>query len=312
MIENQDIEFKAVWKDEYLKWICGMANANGGIIYIGKDDKGNVIGINNAVKLVKEIPNKIKDTMGIIPEVKVEEENDLLCIVIKIDNYPMPISYQGKFYLRSGSNNHEVTGTELDKFMLDRVGKRWEDLPVKNATFDDLNEEAFKIFKEKAVKSGRLKSEFEKHYSKPYNPLIAQTFFKAGFIESWGRGFEKIKKECELNNTPIPEIEIKTSGVMVKCNASPIYMDLLEEMRVKNVQINVYKNVQINDYEKLTKIEKEILEIIIENPEIPQVNIANRLGTSPKTVQRGIATLKTKGIIERVGSNKKGYWEIKK
>ena len=153
---------------------------------------------------------------------------------------------------------------------------------------------------------------FEKHYSKPYNPLIAQTFFKAGFIESWGRGFEKIKKECELYNTPIPEIEIKTSGVMVKCNASPIYMDLLEEMRGKNVQINVHKNVQINDYEKLTKIEKEILEIIIENPEITQVNIANRLGTVPKTVQRGIATLKTKGIIERVGSNKKGYWEIKK
>ena len=153
---------------------------------------------------------------------------------------------------------------------------------------------------------------FEKHYSKPYNPLIAQTFFKAGFIESWGRGFEKIKKECELYNAPIPEIEIKTSGVMVKCNASPIYMDLLEEMRGKNVQINVHKNVQINDCEKLTKIEKEILEIIIENPEITQVNIANRLGIVTKTVQRGIATLKTKGIIERVGSNKKGYWEIKK
>ena len=159
MIENQDIEFKSVWKDEYLKWICGMANANGGIIYIGKDDKGNVIGVNNAIKLVKEIPNKIKDTMGIIPEVKIEEENDLLYLVVKVDEYPMPISYQGKFYLRSGSNNHEVTGSELDKFMLDRVGKRWEDLPVKNATFDDLSEEAFKVFKEKSVKSGRLKPE---------------------------------------------------------------------------------------------------------------------------------------------------------
>ena len=152
---------------------------------------------------------------------------------------------------------------------------------------------------------------FEKHYSKPYNPLIAQTFFKAGFIESWGRGFEKIKKECELYNTPIPEIEIKTSGVMVKCNASSIYMELLEEMREKNVRINVHKNVHKNDYEKLTKIEKEILEIIIKKPEITQVNIANRLGVTPKTVQRGIAILKTKGIIERVGSNKKGYWEIK-
>jgi len=159
MLENQDIEFKAIWKDEYLKWICGMANANGGIIYIGKDDKGKVIGISNAIKLVKEIPNKIKDTMGIIPEVKIEEENDLLYLVIKIDSYPMPISYQGKFYLRNGSNNHEVTGSELDKFMLDRVGKRWEDLPVKNATFDDLSEDALKIFREKAVKSGRLKAE---------------------------------------------------------------------------------------------------------------------------------------------------------
>ncbi|MFR7873936.1 MAG: helix-turn-helix domain-containing protein [Christensenellales bacterium] len=159
MVENQDIEFKSVWKDEYLKWICGMANANGGTIYIGKDDKGKVVGVNNAIKLVKEIPNKIKDTMGIIPEVKIEEENDLLYLIIKVDEYPMPISYQGKFYLRSGSNNHEVTGSELDRFMLDRVGKRWEDLPVKNATFDDLSEEAFKAFREKSVKSGRLKPE---------------------------------------------------------------------------------------------------------------------------------------------------------
>ena len=83
-------------------------------------------------------------------------------------------------------------------------------------------------------------------------------------------------------------------------------------MRGKNVQINVHKNDQINDHENLTKIEKEILEIIIENPRITQVNIANRLRTAPKTVQRGIATLKAKGIIRRIGSNKKGYWEKKK
>ena len=83
-------------------------------------------------------------------------------------------------------------------------------------------------------------------------------------------------------------------------------------MRGKNVQINVHKNDQINDHENLTKIEKKILEIIIENPRITQVNIANRLGTAPKTVQRGIATLKAKGIIRRIGSNKKGYWEKKK
>lgn len=159
MIENQNIEFKSIWKDEWLKWICGMANSNGGIIYIGKDDKGNVVGLDNAIKLVKEIPNKIKETMGIIPEVKIEEENDLLYIVIKIEQYPTPISYQGKFYLRSGSNNNEVTGNELDKFLLDKVGKRWESLYIKDATFEDLSEEAFKLFRKKAVESGRLKKE---------------------------------------------------------------------------------------------------------------------------------------------------------
>ncbi len=42
---------------------------------------------------------------------------------------------------------------------MERVGKRWKDLPVKNATFDDLSEETFRIFREKAVKSGRLKAE---------------------------------------------------------------------------------------------------------------------------------------------------------
>ena len=154
------------------------------------------------------------------------------------------------------------------------------------------------------------KNIYEKHYSKPYNPLIAQTFFKAGFIESWGRGFEKIKTECEKFNTPLPEIEIQTNGVMVKCNPSKIYMDLLNEMKGKNVQLNVHKNVQIKEYENLTKIEIKILDAILEDSQITQSNIAQRINTTPKTVQRGIATLKEKGIIERVGSNKKGYWNI--
>ncbi|HTO36625.1 MAG: ATP-binding protein [Flavobacteriaceae bacterium] len=45
MSENQNIEWKQSWRDEYLQWICGFANAKGGILYIGKNDKGNVIGL---------------------------------------------------------------------------------------------------------------------------------------------------------------------------------------------------------------------------------------------------------------------------
>ena len=50
MAESQNIEYKTIWKDEYLKWICGLANAQGGNIFIGKDDNGNVVGVNNAKK----------------------------------------------------------------------------------------------------------------------------------------------------------------------------------------------------------------------------------------------------------------------
>ena len=50
MAESQNIEYKESLRDEYLKWVCGFANAQGGKIYIGCDDNGNVVGIKNAKK----------------------------------------------------------------------------------------------------------------------------------------------------------------------------------------------------------------------------------------------------------------------
>ena len=38
MAESQNIEYKESWRDEYLKWVCGFANAQGGTIYIGVCD----------------------------------------------------------------------------------------------------------------------------------------------------------------------------------------------------------------------------------------------------------------------------------
>ena len=45
MSESQNIEYKESWRDEYLKWICGFANAQGGRIYIGIDDNQQVVGV---------------------------------------------------------------------------------------------------------------------------------------------------------------------------------------------------------------------------------------------------------------------------
>ncbi|TFH41336.1 MAG: ATP-binding protein, partial [ANME-2 cluster archaeon] len=58
MTENQNIEWKENWRDEYIKWICGFANAHGGKLIIGVNDKGVVTGVPNVRKLLEEIPNK--------------------------------------------------------------------------------------------------------------------------------------------------------------------------------------------------------------------------------------------------------------
>ena len=62
--ESQTVEFKQSWKDDYLQYVSGFANAKGGTLYIGIDDDGNVCGVKNAKKLLVDIPNKVRDTMG--------------------------------------------------------------------------------------------------------------------------------------------------------------------------------------------------------------------------------------------------------
>lgn len=140
MIENQNIEFKEVWKDEWLKWICGFANTSGGMLYIGANDEGKIVGLGNvAGDLLDKLPGKIKDTLGILTEVKLEVENNLQYITIKIDKYPIPISYHGKFYLRSGRSNHEATPSEYDRLLLEKFGKTWDAMQIPNVKVEDLD-----------------------------------------------------------------------------------------------------------------------------------------------------------------------------
>ncbi len=74
--ENQDVEFKQSWRDEYLKWICAFANTEGGILYIGVNDIGEVCGVADSHRLSKDIPNKIKHTMGLVCDIKLLNEGN--------------------------------------------------------------------------------------------------------------------------------------------------------------------------------------------------------------------------------------------
>lgn len=92
MHESQNIEYKSNWRDEYLKWICGFANSNGGKLYIGIDDNGTVMGIGNYTELLEQLPNKFRDILGVYAEVNLQGEGNKHYIEISVPRYDVPIS----------------------------------------------------------------------------------------------------------------------------------------------------------------------------------------------------------------------------
>jgi len=156
MKETQKIEFKSAWHDDHLKWICGFANAGGGVIFIGKNDKGNVIGVEGYKKLMDEIPGKIKNHLGIIAQVNLRNEKDKYFIEIIIPPYTVAVSLRGRYYQRSGSTNTELTGATLNDFLLRKSGQTWDEVIESRATIEDIDPQAVKLFLEVAENSGRM------------------------------------------------------------------------------------------------------------------------------------------------------------
>jgi ATP-dependent DNA helicase RecG len=440
--ENQNIEWKEAWHDEYLKWVCGFTNAQGGKIYIGKNDDGIVVGLRNTQKLMEDIPNKVRDILGIIVDVNLLTENGKEYIEIDVEAYPYPISYKGQYHYRSGSTKQELKGAALDMFLLKKHGKRWDSVPVPYVSEKDLATTAFDYFRRKSVKSKRLDAEvlqdtplelleklqltegsylkraavllfhpvpekyvtgayvkigyfrshaellfqdeihgplfeqvektldllltkylkamirFEgihrveeypvpeaalreavlnaiahkdysgntpiqisvyadkiiiwnqgqlpenwtiaelmnKHPSVPFNPAIANTFFRAGLIESWGSGIMKMVNECKTENVAAPVFRYDFSGFIIE-------FDIGHE-----------ESFTLVTQEKLVigseKSSEKIIALMKEQSSITIIELSKKIGISTRAIQKHIQKLQIDHKIIRNGSDKSGYWEV--
>ncbi len=159
MPESQNTEYKSTWRDEYLKWICGFANANGGSIFIGKDDTGKTVGVADAKKLLEDIPNKVRDVLGVLADVNLHTTAEGDFIEIVVEAYPYPVNYKGQYHYRSGSTKQELKGAALDKFLLQKKGKRWDGVPVPGIAVNNLKQETFEFFRKRAIKSQRIEED---------------------------------------------------------------------------------------------------------------------------------------------------------
>jgi ATP-dependent DNA helicase RecG len=158
-IERQNLEWKISWRDEYLKWICGFANAQGGVLEIGRNDKGEIVGLSNPIRLMEELPNKMRDMLGIVADVNLMKEKDRNYIRIEVEPYPFPVSYKGEYHYRSGSTKQVLKGQSLDRFLLSKTGQRWDAVPIPGVKIEELNKKAINKFRERAAKSKRLLQE---------------------------------------------------------------------------------------------------------------------------------------------------------
>ena len=159
MPESQNIEYKSNWRDDYLKWICGFANSNGGKLFIGIDDDGKVIGIDNHRELLERLPNKFRDILGVFAEVNLQSENNIHFLEIVVLRYDVPISLRGKYYVRTGSTLLELKGPALNEFILKRTGKTWDDIPEQRASVIDIDEATIRQFIKDARKTKRINVE---------------------------------------------------------------------------------------------------------------------------------------------------------
>ncbi len=441
--ENQHIEWKVSWRNEYIKWICGFANAQGGTLVIGKNDKGNIAGIRDAKKLLEEIPNKVRDLLGIIVEVNLNTNKGKDFLEILVEPYPHPVSYKGEYHYRTGSTKQILKGPALDAFLLKKYGLHWDGTPIPQLSPDHLETKSFTLFTQKAVQSkrlgdgileesrdsllkklhlfegsylkrasvllfhedpeefvtgafikigffrndadllyqdeihgnlfkqidktldllltkymkayidyegiqrveqylfpvpalreallnavvhkdyasgnpvqisvyenkiiiwnpGRLPEELtldmlqQKHPSIPYNPLIAAAFFRAGYIEAWGRGIEKINHECDAAGVQKPDYNYEFAGLMITFKR-----DIEEKSPVKGSPISSPISSP--------KTEVKIIELMKDKPEISAATIGETLGISKRAVLKHTKKLQEKGILKRIGPARGGHWEV--
>ena len=218
MNENQNIEWKRSWRDEYLKWICGFANAQGGVLEIGRNDQGKVVGVKNVLQLLEDIPNKVQALLGIVVEVNLKSEGGAEYLEIVVDPHPNPISYKGEFHYRSGSTRQMLRGAALSRFLLQKYGRTWDDVPMPGVGLKDLDRRTLESFRRRAADSERLSQD-----------ILDES--DAGVIEKLRlREGEYLKRAAVLLFHPAPGLFVREAYVKIGYFRGPelLYQDVIE------------------------------------------------------------------------------------
>ena len=134
--ENEKIEFKSQFAEEIYKEVIAFANTDGGTVYVGIDNDGNVVGLSNVDKEYTRITNGIRD--AIMPDVAMYvkftiQENKVVCIsVSEGSNKPYYLRAKGikssGVFVRQGTSSVPASVEQIRQMIKESDGDIFEEL----------------------------------------------------------------------------------------------------------------------------------------------------------------------------------------
>ena len=166
--ESNTLEFKS--STAQLKGagqtLCAFLNGNGGIVLIGVNDKGKIIGqhvTDNSRKEIAHMLRLLEPFAAVDVEYVPLHENDKYIIVLLAkNNHIAPYIFDGRPYMRNQSTTVKMKQEHYQELLLDRLHnpKPWDLLPAKNITIDDLDEDEILRAIQEGIVRRRIKGQY--------------------------------------------------------------------------------------------------------------------------------------------------------
>ncbi|MFH1654844.1 MAG: RNA-binding domain-containing protein [Pseudomonadota bacterium] len=151
--ESDKQEFKLNFGNEVIETLVAFANAKGGSVVIGVNDKGKVEGVKIGKETVQNWINEIKNKTNpsIIPDVDVKKRGGKLIAVINTIEYPIkPVAFRGRYYKRVKNSNHLLNINEVVNMHLKTFNSSWDYYEDSNHTINDISLDKVVLFIERA------------------------------------------------------------------------------------------------------------------------------------------------------------------
>lgn len=220
MRETRTLEFKETITNTFLKTVSAFSNYDGGTIYFGIDDDGNIKGLKDVKQACLDIENKINDSISPQPNYTLEIQNNDQTIKLTVKSgIQKPYLYKSKAFKRNDTATIEADTLELSRLILEGKNISFEELPCRQQelSFEILHRKLKEHIQIEAFNQDTLRTLNLYDNNNGYNnaaAILADTNHFPGIdIVKFGENISIIQKRATFENRSILEVYEKSIDV---------------------------------------------------------------------------------------------------